>query len=83
MKDGIHPSYRKAKVTCVCGHSFETRSTLGKDFHIEICSNCHPFYTGKQKLVDSAGRVERYLRKYGKEAPKSEAAPAEPAPAEQ
>jgi large subunit ribosomal protein L31 len=83
MKDGIHPSYRKATVTCVCGHSFETRSTLGKDFRIEICSNCHPFYTGKQKLVDSAGRVERFLRKYGKETPKSETAPAEAAPAEQ
>ena len=83
MKDGIHPSYRKATVTCVCGHGFETRSTLGKDFRIEICSNCHPFYTGKQKLVDSAGRVERYLRKYGKETPKSETAPAETAAAEQ
>ena len=67
MKEGIHPNYRKARVTCVCGHSFETRSTMGRDFNIEICSNCHPFYTGKQKLVDSAGRVERFLRKYGKE----------------
>jgi large subunit ribosomal protein L31 len=81
MKEGIHPSYRKATVTCVCGHKFETRSTLGKDFHIEICSNCHPYYTGKQKLVDSAGRVERYLRKYGKEVKKEEAAA--PATAEQ
>ncbi len=80
MKDGIHPTYRKIKVTCVCGHSFETRSTTGADFSIEICSNCHPFYTGKQKLVDTAGRVERFLRKYGKEAPKDEEASA---PAEQ
>jgi large subunit ribosomal protein L31 len=72
MKPGIHPSYQKTRVTCVCGYSFETRSTMGKDFHIEICSNCHPFYTGKQKLVDSAGRVERFLRKYGKEMPKTE-----------
>jgi large subunit ribosomal protein L31 len=71
MKEGIHPSYRKARVTCVCGHSFETRSTMGKDFSIEICSHCHPFYTGKQKLVDSAGRVERFLRKYGKEPAKA------------
>lgn len=79
MKDGIHPNYRKIKVTCVCGHSFETRSTTGADFSIEICSSCHPFYTGKQKLVDTAGRVERFLRKYGKEAPKGEeaATPAE------
>lgn len=73
MKEAIHPSYCKVKVTCVCGHTFETRSTMGKDFHIEICSQCHPFYTGKQKLVDSAGRVERFLRKYGKEIPKEPA----------
>lgn len=72
MKADIHPNYRKTRVTCVCGYSFETRSTMGKDFHIEICSNCHPFYTGKQKLVDSAGRVERFLRKYGKEGAKSD-----------
>ena len=72
MKAEIHPSYQKTRVTCVCGYSFETRSTMGKDFHIEICSNCHPFYTGKQKLVDSAGRVERFLRKYGKESPKGD-----------
>jgi large subunit ribosomal protein L31 len=65
MKEDIHPSYRRITITCVCGNSFETRSTVGKDFNIEICSACHPFYTGKQKLVDSAGRVERFLRKYG------------------
>ena len=65
MKPEIHPQYKKAIVTCVCGNTFETRSTRG-NLHIEICSNCHPFFTGKQKLVDSAGRVERFNRKYGK-----------------
>jgi large subunit ribosomal protein L31 len=63
MKEGIHPTYKKSVVTCVCGHTFETRSTIG-NLHIEICSNCHPFFTGKQKLVDSAGRVEKFKRKY-------------------
>jgi len=65
MKEGIHPDYKKAVVTCVCGNTFETRSTAG-DLKLEICSACHPFFTGRQKLVDSAGRVERYNRKYGK-----------------
>jgi large subunit ribosomal protein L31 len=65
MKDGIHPEYKKAIVTCVCGNTFETRTTVG-NLKIEICSACHPFFTGRQKLVDSAGRVERYNRKYGK-----------------
>lgn len=65
MKNGIHPDYKPAKVTCACGNSFETRSTVG-DMQIEICSNCHPFFTGKQKLVDTAGRVERFNRKYGR-----------------
>ncbi|MBI2619087.1 MAG: 50S ribosomal protein L31 [Ignavibacteriales bacterium] len=65
MKPGIHPEYKKAIVTCVCGNTFETRSTAG-NLHVEICSNCHPFFTGKQKLVDSAGRVERFTRKYAK-----------------
>jgi large subunit ribosomal protein L31 len=65
MKDGIHPNYGKAVVTCVCGNTFETRSTTG-DLKLEICSSCHPFFTGRQKLVDSAGRVERYMKKYGK-----------------
>ncbi len=67
MKEEIHPQYKKAMVTCVCGNTFETRSTRG-NIHVEICSNCHPFYTGKQKLVDSAGRVERFNRKYAKKA---------------
>ncbi|HEX9829725.1 MAG TPA: 50S ribosomal protein L31 [Bacteroidota bacterium] len=74
MKEDLHPHYKKAMVTCVCGNTFETRSTRG-DIHVEICSNCHPFYTGKQKLVDSAGRVERFNRKYAKKTSES-AAPA-------
>ncbi|GJQ20025.1 MAG: 50S ribosomal protein L31 [Bacteroidia bacterium] len=68
MKAGIHPEYTKSIVTCVCGNTFETRSTAG-NLHVEICSNCHPFFTGKQKLVDSAGRVEKFTRKYGKRKP--------------
>ena len=63
MKKGIHPDYKIAKVTCVCGNTFQTRSTIG-DIHVEICSNCHPFFTGKQKLIDTAGRVEKYMKKY-------------------
>jgi len=65
VKQGIHPAYGPSKITCVCGNVIETRSTV-KDFHVEICSACHPFFTGKQKLVDTAGRVERFRRKYGK-----------------
>ena len=64
MRKGIHPDYKVAKVTCACGNSFETRSTVEK-LNVEICSACHPFFTGKQKLVDTAGRVEKFLRKYG------------------
>ena len=68
MKEGIHPNYQAARIVCACGHVIETRSTL-KEIHVEICSACHPFYTGKQKLVDTAGRVERFRRKYGIDAP--------------
>ncbi|MFO7769476.1 MAG: 50S ribosomal protein L31 [bacterium] len=64
MKPDIHPEYREVTVTCVCGNKFTTRSTADK-IELEICSECHPFYTGKQKLVDSAGRVERFRRRYG------------------
>lgn len=64
MKEGIHPNYVESKVTCACGNTIETRSTHG-DMQVEICSSCHPFFTGKQKLVDTAGRVERFNRKYG------------------
>ncbi len=65
MKKGIHPKYHETKITCVCGNVIETHSTV-KDIHVEICSNCHPFFTGKQKLIDTAGRVERYRKKYAK-----------------
>ena len=63
MKEGIHPEYHRTTAKCACGNEFETGSTI-KEINIEICSNCHPFYTGKQKLVDSAGRVERFRKKY-------------------
>ena len=65
MKAKIHPSYTDIKVTCSCGNEFQTRSTLGEDLGIEVCSACHPFYTGKQKIVDSGGRVDKFRRKYG------------------
>jgi large subunit ribosomal protein L31 len=64
LKKGIHPKYEATTITCVCGSVIETRSTTGGDVKVEICSNCHPFFTGKQKLVDTAGRVERFKRKY-------------------
>jgi large subunit ribosomal protein L31 len=64
MRDAIHPQYEGSAAICACGNTFETRSTI-KEIHVDICSECHPFYTGKQKLVDTAGRVERYRRKYG------------------
>jgi large subunit ribosomal protein L31 len=65
MKEGIHPEYYDVEVVCACGHKFRTRSTAEK-IHVEICSSCHPFYTGQQKMVDTAGRVERFRKKYGK-----------------
>ncbi|MDO8789936.1 MAG: 50S ribosomal protein L31 [Sulfuritalea sp.] len=68
MKDGIHPKYAEIEVTCSCGNKFTTASTSGKPLHIEVCSACHPFYTGKQKIVDTAGRVERFRQKYSKKA---------------
>lgn len=64
MKTDIHPDYQEATIRCACGHEITTRATQ-KDIRIEICSNCHPFYTGKQRLVDSEGRVERFRKKYG------------------
>ena len=64
MKAGIHPSYEEISVTCACGHSFKTRSTHKGDMRVEICSSCHPFFTGKQKLIDTEGRVERFKKKY-------------------
>ena len=65
MKEGIHPDYKLATVSCACGNVFQTRSTKG-DFRVDICSKCHPFYTGRQKFVDTAGRVERFRKKFGK-----------------
>ena len=66
MKSDIHPAYEAITVTCSCGSSFETRSTVGKDLTIEVCSQCHPFYTGKQKLLDTGGRVDKFRQRYGK-----------------
>ena len=67
MKQGIHPEYKEIKVTCSCGNSFATSSTLGRnELLLEVCSKCHPFYTGKQKIVDTAGRVDRFQQKYGR-----------------
>jgi len=66
MKPEIHPDYSPINVTCSCGHSFETQSTLGKDLQVEVCSNCHPFYTGKQKILDTGGRVDRFRKRYKK-----------------
>ncbi len=66
MKADIHPAYSEVKVTCSCGNTFETRSTLGQEeLHLDVCSACHPFFTGKQKIVDTAGRVDKFRQKYG------------------
>jgi len=70
LKNGIHPDYVETKVTCSCGETFVTRSTKS-ELKVELCSKCHPFYTGKQKLVDSGGRVQRFQKKYGLEVTKS------------
>jgi large subunit ribosomal protein L31 len=75
LRKGIHPDYKKAMVKCACGNTFETRSTIG-DIHVDICSSCHPFFTGRQKLVDTAGRVEKYMKKYKLGANKSQPAEA-------
>jgi large subunit ribosomal protein L31 len=71
LKPKIHPKYFETTIKCACGHSFQTRSTV-KDITVEICSNCHPFFTGKQKLIDTAGRVERFRRKYGDKSTKND-----------
>lgn len=65
MKPDIHPNYAEITVTCSCGNSFKTRSTNARPLHLDVCSMCHPFYTGKQKLVDTAGRVDKFRQKYG------------------
>jgi large subunit ribosomal protein L31 len=65
MKENIHPEYKLVKMICSCGNSFETRSTVNKDeLNLDVCSSCHPFYTGKQKIMDSAGRVEKFKNRY-------------------
>ncbi len=64
MKEGIHPKVRLITITCSCGHKFQTHSTKEGDYSIEICSECHPFYSGKQKIVDTAGRIEKFNQKY-------------------
>jgi large subunit ribosomal protein L31 len=66
MKAGIHPAYEEVTVTCACGHVFKTRSAHKGNIRVEICSNCHPFFTGKQKLIDTEGRVDRFQKKYAK-----------------
>jgi large subunit ribosomal protein L31 len=81
MKQGIHPEYVETHVTCSCGNSFTTRSVKA-EMHVELCNQCHPFYTGKQKLVDTGGRVERFQKKYGKRGQAPAAASDESAAAE-
>jgi large subunit ribosomal protein L31 len=66
MKPEIHPNYKQITVTCGCGNTFVTGSVIAKDLSIEVCSSCHPFYTGKQRVVDTAGRVDKFRKKYGK-----------------
>ena len=79
MKTGTHPKYSAMKVTCSCGNVFETASTLGKpELHVEVCSSCHPFYTGKQKVMDTAGRIDKFRQRYGSKTAASPPA-AEPA----
>lgn len=66
MKPDIHPEYQEIKVTCSCGNNFSTRSTLKEDLTVEVCSACHPFYTGQQKMIDSGGRVDKFRKRYGR-----------------
>ncbi|MFV0423896.1 50S ribosomal protein L31 [Oleidesulfovibrio sp.] len=66
MRDNIHPTVYKTKLTCACGNEIDTTSTKGEEVHVEICSGCHPFYTGKQRFVDTAGRIDRFRKKYAK-----------------
>ncbi len=80
MKEGIHPEYPAARVSCACGSSFVTRSTRG-DFSVDVCAACHPFYTGTQKLLDAAGRVDRFNKRYKATAPKKAPAAASNDPA--
>ncbi|MFC3152387.1 50S ribosomal protein L31 [Litoribrevibacter euphylliae] len=65
MKADIHPNYEEVTITCSCGNSFQTRSTLCKDVHLDVCSSCHPFFTGKQKVTDTGGRIDRFKKRFG------------------
>ncbi len=76
MKEKIHPQYSEIQVTCSCGNTFTTRSTVQKPLHVEVCSACHPFYTGKQKIVDTAGRVEKFRQRYAAKPPITPTPPA-------
>jgi large subunit ribosomal protein L31 len=78
MQEGIHPDYPAARVTCACGNTFVTRSTRG-DFQVDVCGACHPFYTGTQKLIDTAGRVDRFRKRYEKKTPVGKTAEAQAA----
>ena len=69
MKDKIHPEYKEINVICSCGSKFKTRSTMSKDIHVEVCAECHPFYTGKQKILDTGGRVARFEKRYAARQP--------------
>jgi large subunit ribosomal protein L31 len=81
MKPGIHPDYANVNVHCACGATWTTRSTKGQELRLEICSNCHPFFTGKQRLIDSAGQIEKFTRKWGKKKDAPAAAATTPAKA--
>lgn len=65
MKQGIHPDYQEITATCSCGNQIKTRSTICEDIHVDVCSSCHPFYTGKQKVVDRGGRIDRFNKRFG------------------
>ncbi len=80
MQESIHPDYKEIKATCSCGNVIEIKSTLAEDLQLDVCSDCHPFYTGKQKLVDTGGRVDKFRKRFGN---KTKAAPAEEAVAEE
>ena len=81
MKEGIHPNYKEVEVRCACGNTFKTRSTK-PELHLEICSNCHPFFTGRQKLIDTEGRVDRFTKRFGAQTSESRKAAAKTAKAE-
>ena len=79
MKSGTHPNYGEIQVTCSCGNTYTTRSTVVKPLHVEVCSSCHPFYTGKQKVVDTAGRIDKFRQRYAAKPAAAKAAEAKPA----